>query len=90
MACVHKHLFSFLVLLLMGEQSTDANKQDVSVLLGEVYTDQQVKVLALISQHQCVIIPAPGCGAASVGAHSRCTMWLSQLCMETMTSSYNI
>lgn len=89
MACVHKHLFSFLVLLLMGGQSTDANKQDVSVLLGEVYTDQHVKVLALISQHQCVIIPVSGCGAASVGAHGY-NVAFPAVHGETMTSSYNI
>lgn len=60
-----------LVLPLMGGQSTDVNKQDVSVLLADVYTDQQVKVLALTLQQECVIIPVSGCGVASVGAHAQ-------------------
>lgn len=55
----------------MGGQSTDVNKQDASVLLADVYTDQQVKVLALTLQQECVIIPVSGCGVASVGAHAQ-------------------
>lgn len=56
-----------LVLLLMGGQSTDVRKQDVSVLLADVYTDQQAKVLFHSTSG---IIPVSGCGVASVGAHA--------------------
>lgn len=48
----------------MGGQSTDVR---CICPVADVYTDQQVKMLVLIPQHQFVTIPVSGCGVASVG-----------------------